>query len=109
MQLARLQGMIWLAVGAASERSTGVEDLLLQLASIARFTNDLERRLAGDGLGGVAGVRELHHRVVELLGAVSPHVTRARTAVADMVTSLRAMEDALAQLRRLKSELGHAS
>ena len=101
--------MIWLAVGAASERSTGIEDLLLQLASVARFTNDLERRLAGDGLGGLARVRELHRRVVELLGAVSPDVTRARATVADLVASLRAMEDALARLRRLKSELGHAS
>jgi hypothetical protein len=101
--------MIWLAVGAASERGTGMERLLLQLASVARFTNELERRLAGDGLGGLAPVRELHRRVVELLGAVSPDVTRARAAVADIVASLRAMEDALAKLRRLKSELGHAS
>ena len=100
--------MIWLTVGAASERGTGMEHLLLQLASVARFTNELERRLAGDGLGGLARVRELHHHVVELLGAVSPDVTRARAAVADLVASLRAMEEALATLRRLKSELGHA-
>ncbi len=98
--------MMWLAVGAASERSAGMEHLLLQLAAVVRFTNELERRLAGDGLGGLARVRELHRSVVELLAAVSPDVTRARGAVADLIASLHAREDALAKLRRLKSELG---
>jgi hypothetical protein len=108
MQLARSAGMIWLAVGA-SERTTGLEHLMLQLASVARFTHELERGLAGDGLGDLARVRELHRGVVELLGGVSPDVERARAVVADLLASLRAMEAALASLRRLKSELGHAS
>jgi hypothetical protein len=101
--------MMWLAVGAASERGSGVERLLLELASITRFTNDLEQRLAGVGLGGVGRVRELHRSVGELLAAVSPDVTRARATVAELVAALRGMEDALESLRRLKSELGHAS
>jgi hypothetical protein len=109
MQLARSAAMIWLAVGNAPEHGAGMEQLLLQLASIARFTSELERRLAGDGLGGLARVRELHRGVVELLGGVSPDVARARAAVAELIASLRAMEDALARLRRLKSELGPAS
>jgi len=100
--------MIWLAVGAASERSAGLEHLLLQLASIVRFTQEVDQRLTGDGLGDLGRVRELHRRVVELLAAVAPDVTRAREMVADLIASLHAMEDALAGLRRLKSELGRA-
>jgi hypothetical protein len=102
-------GMMWLAVGAASERGSGLEHLLLELASITRFTNELEQRLAGAGLGGLGRVRELHRSVVELLAAVSPDVARARATVAELVAALRGMEDALASLRRLKSELGRAS
>jgi len=100
--------MIWLAVGA-SERSTGLEHLMLELAAVARFTHELERHLAGHGLAGLERVRELHRGAVELLGAVSPDVERARVVVADLLASLRAMEDALASLRRLKTELRHAS
>ena len=101
--------MMWLAVGAASERGSGLGHLLLELASITRFTTELEQRLAGAGLGGLGRVGELHRSVVELLAAVSPDVTRARATVAELVASLRGMEDALASLRRLKNELGHAS
>jgi hypothetical protein len=101
--------MIWLAIGARFERGSGMEHLLVQLASITRLTDELEGRVAGAGLGGLARVRELHLRMVELLDAVSPDVARARAAVADLVASLHEMEDALATLRRLKGELGHAS
>jgi len=100
--------MLWLAVGAAHERGGGMEHLLTQLASIMRFANDLDRRLAGDGLGGLASVRELHRRVVAVLEGLAPGVALARGTVAELVTSLRAMEATLAAVRQLKIELGRA-
>jgi len=100
--------MLWLAVGAAHEQDEGMERLLPQLVSILRFSGELERRLAGDGLGGLAPVRELHRRVSDLLAALAPGVARARGTVADLVVALRAMEETLTAVRRLKSELGRA-
>jgi hypothetical protein len=100
--------MLWLAIGAAHERGEGMERLLPQLASIMRFANELDRRLAGDGLGGLAPVRELHRRVVDVLESLAPGVALARGTVTELVAALRAMEETLAALRRLKGELGHA-
>jgi hypothetical protein len=99
--------MIWLAVGAADGQAGGMDRLLPQLASILRFTRDLERRLAADGLG-LAPVRDLHRRIADLLGALTPDVALARQTVADLVAALGAMEQTLAALRRLKAELGRA-
>ena len=99
---------MWLAVGAADGRGEGMEHLLPQLATILRFRRELERRLAGDGLGGLAPMRELHRRVVDLLAGLAPDVGLAQRTVADVVASLRAMEQTLAALRALKSELGRA-
>ena len=97
--------MLWLAVGAAQEQSEGMERLLLQLASILRFTADLDRRLAADGLGGMAPMRELHERVARMLAALAPGVAVAQGTVAELVASLCAMEETLAAIRRLKTEL----
>lgn len=97
--------MLWLAVGAAQEPGEGMERLLLQLASILRFTADLDRRLAGDGLGGLAPMRQLHERVTRVLAGLAPGVAVAQGTVAELVGSLRAMEETLAAIRRLKAEL----
>jgi hypothetical protein len=108
MQLAAEVGMLWFAVGAAEGQGAGIERLLPQLASILRFSGELERRLAGDGLGGLAPVCELHRRVMALLAALAPDVARARGTVADLIAALRAMEETLAAVRRLKGEMGRA-
>src|SRR4029453_14461054 len=100
--------MLWLAVGAAHEQGEGMERLLAQLASITRFSSELDRRLAADGLGGLASVRDLHLRVEDVLAGLAPGVALARGTVAELIASLRAMEETLAALRRLKIELGHA-
>jgi len=97
--------MLWLAVGAAQEQDQGMERLLLQLAAILRFTADLDRRLAVDGLGGLAPMRELHERVARVLTGLAPGVAVAQGTIADLVGSLRAMEETLAAIRRLKAEL----
>ena len=100
--------MLWLAIGAEDERGEGMDRLLPQLAAILRVTSELERRLAGDGIGGLAAVRELHRRIVDILTTVAPDVARARETVDDLVASLHAMEERLAGIRRLKIELGRA-
>jgi hypothetical protein len=105
MQLAPQRRMLWLAVGAAQEQGEGMEGLLLRLASILRYTADLDRRLAADGLGGLTPLRELHERVTRVLAALAPGVTVARQTVGEMITSLHAMDETLAAIRRLKSEL----
>ena len=99
---------MWLAVSAGPERREGIEQVLPQLASIVRFTGELDRRLAGEGLGGLASVRELHRCVVDLLTALAPDVARAQGTVADLVQALGAMQASIEALRRLKSELGRA-
>lgn len=101
--------MLWLAIGATHERDGGLGRLLPQLASIISFTSDLERRLAGDGLGGLAHVRDLHRRILDLLGGVAPDVARAQAMVSEMVAALHGIDRTLAGLRRLKDELGRAS
>ncbi len=97
--------MLWLAVGAAQEDGDGMERLLLQLAAILRFTADLDRRLAADGLGGMAPICELHERVSRLLTSLAPGVAVAQGTVGELVASLRAMAEMVAALRRLKTEL----
>lgn len=108
MQLAARIAMLWLAVEAAHEPGEGMERLLLSLASVLRFTADLDRRLAGDGLGGLASISELHERVTNVLGALTPGVAMAQGTVAELVAALGRMEETLAALRRVKTELGHA-
>ena len=97
--------MLWLAVGAAQDEGEGMEGLLLRLASILRFTADLDRRLAADGLGGMTRVCDLHERVTRVLAALAQGVAIAQGTVGELVVSLRAMEETLAALRRLKTEL----
>ena len=100
--------MLWLAIGAAHERDGELQRLLPQLASIVLFASDLERRLSGDGLGGLARVRELHRRILDLLGGVAPDVARAQATLSEMVAALHGIERTLAGLRRIKDELGRA-
>ena len=97
--------MLWLAVGAAQDEGEGMEGLLLRLASILRFTADLDRRLAADGLGGMTQACELHERATRVLGALAPGIAAAQGTVGELVASLRAMEETLAALRLLKTEL----
>jgi hypothetical protein len=97
--------MLWLAVGAAQEQAEGMERLLPQLASILRFTADLDRRLAAGGLGGLAPMRELYDRVAGVLAALAPGVAVAQGTVGELVASLRAMEETLTAIRRLKTDL----
>jgi hypothetical protein len=105
MQLALDAPMLWLAVGAAQDEGEGMERLLLRLASILRFIAELDRRLAADGLGGMTSVREIHERAARVLAALAPDVAVARGTVGELVASLRAMEETLTALRRLKTEL----
>jgi hypothetical protein len=108
MQLAAAVGMLWLAVDRTHGQGEGPERLLGQLASVFHFLRDLDRRLAADGLGDLAPMRELPRRVSDVLAPLAPRVAGAQSTIADLVAALHAMEEALTALRHLKAELGLA-
>lgn len=97
-------GMLWLAVAPAGARSE-MEDVLPRLAAIVRFATDLDARLRSAGLDGLASARELAARVVPLVATAAPQAGVARAAVETLVARLRAMEESLVALRRVKDEL----
>jgi hypothetical protein len=108
MQLAPAKGMLWLAVDGTHGQGEGPERLLGQLASVFHFLRDLDHRLAADGLGDLAPMRELPRRVSDVLAPLAPRVAGAQSTIAELVASLRAMDEALTALRRLKAELALA-
>lgn len=84
-----------------------MEAVLPDIEALARFADDLGRRVARDGLDGVAAVLELHGRLRALLQTIpSDDLRRASEAVTELIAHCERIAAALGTLARAKTIVG---
>jgi len=98
---------VWLALANGPKPADGVENVLPDLEAIGRFAYDLRHRLAREGLDDIDGPMRLYRRLRGTLDAISPsELEQMRGEVQALVGWLEDVVRCLAEIRRLKGELG---
>jgi hypothetical protein len=80
-----------------------MSDLMQQAEALLGFSADLERRLGGDGLGGVSGLVERFEELRKALAQVGDdELAWARTQIHDLLATLSGVAEQLDQLHAIK-------
>src|SRR5262245_50869293 len=103
MSLAPVALVFWLDAGAAEG---AIEVLVPQLRALALLATEMDARLAGTGLGGIAEAVALHERIRTVLNGVTPaDLERLVRHVEDAKRALESIGERLAQVKALKQLL----
>ncbi len=98
---------VWLALARTAREEEAVEQLRPQLDTILQFVDGLHARLAASGVDGVEGALSLYHRLKAAVEMIDTRdVTRMEKDVETMQRSLQDLAHKLADIRRLKEQLG---
>jgi hypothetical protein len=98
---------VWLALANGSRSADGIEHVLPELESLGRFADELRRRLAREGLDGIEGPVRLYRQLRETIDPISEgELERMRAEIQALVGWLEDVVRSLAEVRRLKRELG---
>jgi len=95
---------MWFALDG--EKSDGREQILPQLQALLEFTDSLERRLAVDGVEGIAGALGLYRRLRTALDEVPDgDIARMKVEVESVQRWLEDVARGLEEIRRLKDAI----
>jgi hypothetical protein len=98
---------MWLALARRSGRAEDLERTLRRLGAVLQVSEELERRLAATGVGGLAGVLDVQHRMKSVLDAVPlDEIERALAAARVLAATLGTIARRVDELRRLKGSVG---
>ena len=98
---------MWLALANGPKSADGIEQVLPELESVGRFADELRRRLALEGLDGVDGAVRLYRQLRDTLDPISgADIDQMRAEIQALVGWLEEVVRTLAEIRRLKVELG---
>jgi hypothetical protein len=90
----------------AGDAEGAIEVLVPQLQALALVASELEGRLAGTGLGGIAEAIALHERLRSVLDGITlADLERMGRQVEDATRALDTMARRLAELKTLKTLL----
>jgi hypothetical protein len=97
---------MWLTLTRDERSAEGAEQVLSGLEAIAQFTDELRRRLTGDGLDGVDGTLQLYRRLKGTLdGIPASRLDEMRQEIEALERWLQQVSRCLDQLSRLKQML----
>ena len=98
---------MWLTLANGGYDGAAVEQTLPELEALTQFTEELRRRLAGDGIEGLEGTVTLYGRLKVMLdGVPAPELERMRAEVAGLERWFGEVARGLEDLKRLKRALG---
>ncbi len=94
---------MWVTLANGLGNADGLEDVLRQLQAVLQFTEELQRRFAGNGLDGVAGTLQFYGRLKAALdGVPDAWIAEMRAEIAVLEQRLREVARCLDEVARLK-------
>jgi hypothetical protein len=88
------------------ERRSTMNDLVQQAEALLAFSADLEQRLTGNGMTGVAGLFERFRELCDALSQVDAEELRqARRQIHELVETLTGVAEQLDQLEAIKQTM----
>ena len=91
---------MWLLLDRGLAEADGAEQVLPALEAIAQFTEELRRRLGGDGVDGIDGAFALYERLRTTLDDIPR--ARVEEMCAEIACLARWLGDALGRLEDLR-------
>ena len=86
-----------------------MSNLLSQAEALIGFSTDLERRLSGEGVGGVTGIVDRFSELKKALDQVSAEeLSWAKREIGELVSTLSGVADQLDRLHSIKGSFAES-